>query len=75
LEFSPSRLPLSGPVRVPLEFSGTLPLRQAVQRVRNDPSFLANPDALRLARTVLGAEIFQAVPALDRSLRDAGIQR
>jgi hypothetical protein len=43
--------------------------------VLNDPGFLANPDALRLARTVLGAEIFRAVPALDRALRGAGIQR
>jgi hypothetical protein len=75
LEFSAGRLPLSGPVRVPLEFGGTLPLRQALQQVLSDPRFLTSPDALRFARTVLGGDIFRAVPALDRALRDAGIQR
>jgi hypothetical protein len=44
LEFSPGRLPLSGPVRVPLEFSGTLPLRQALKQVLSDPRFLTSPD-------------------------------
>jgi LEA14-like dessication related protein len=75
LEFSPGGLPLSGPVRVPLEFSGTLPLRKALQQVLNDPRFLTSPEALRMARAVLGGDIFRAVPALDRALKDAGIQR
>jgi LEA14-like dessication related protein len=75
LEFSAGRLPLSGPVRVPLEFSGTLPLRQVLQQVVSDPRFLTSPDALRLARTVLGGDIFRAVPALDQALKDAGIER
>jgi hypothetical protein len=75
LEFSPGRLPRSGPLRVPLEFRGTLPVRQALQQVLNDPTFLTDGDALRFARAVLGADIFQAFPAIDRALRDAGIQR
>ena len=74
LEFSPGRLPLSGPVRVPLEFSGTLPLRDALQRVLNDPGFLTNPDALHVARLVLGVNIFRSLPARP-ALRGAGIER
>ena len=75
LEFSPGRLPLSGPVRVPLEFSGTLPLRRALQQVLTDPRFLTSPDALRFARTVLGGDVFRVVPAHDRALRGEGIVR
>ena len=57
LQFSPGNVPHSGPVRVPVKFSGTLPLRDAFESVIRNPSVLANPDARRILQSVLGGNI------------------
>ena len=57
LEFSPAKQFLSKPIRVPVRFSGTLPLRNALQKALTDPAFLANPDARRLLGSLFGASL------------------
>src|SRR3954452_8910573 len=57
LEFSPGKLPLAQNIKVPIRFSGTLPLRDALTAVAKDPSVLTNPDARKVIELVLGKGI------------------
>lgn len=54
LEFQNSKIPMLGAVRVPLKYSGTLPLRDALQAVMRDPGVLNNPDARKLLASLFG---------------------
>jgi LEA14-like dessication related protein len=54
LHFSPGNLPLAQDIKVPIRFSGTLPLRDALTAVARDPSVLTNPDARKVIELVLG---------------------
>ena len=54
LEFSSGKLPLGQNIKVPIRFSGTLPLRDALTAVARDPSILTNPDARKVIELVLG---------------------
>jgi LEA14-like dessication related protein len=54
LEFTaPGGMSLGGPIRVPVKYSGTLPIKDALQAVAKDPSVLANPDAMKLIQSIL----------------------
>ena len=64
LDFSAGKLPFGQTVHVPLRFSGTLPLRDALQEVAKDPSILANPNARRVLEAVLGKGVLGGL--LDR---------
>ena len=57
LHFSPGKLPLAQDIKVPIKFSGTLPLRDALTAVAKDPSVLTNPDARKVIELVLGKGI------------------
>jgi LEA14-like dessication related protein len=57
LHFSPGNLPLAQDIKVPIKFSGTLPLRDALTAVAKDPSVLTNPDARKVIELVLGKGI------------------
>lgn len=57
LDFSAGGLPVGGPIRVPLRASGTLSMRDALQRAARDPSLLTNPDARKLIELVVGRGI------------------
>src|SRR4051794_21214517 len=54
LRFSSGKLPLAQDIKVPIKFSGTLPLRDALTAVAKDPSVLTNPDARKVIELVLG---------------------
>jgi LEA14-like dessication related protein len=61
LEFSPGKIPLGNSIKVPLHFSGTLPLRDAVNSVIRDPATLADllrdPLARKFLESALGHKL------------------
>jgi len=68
LEFSPGKIPLGGPIKVPVHFTGTLLLRDAVNGVMRDPTTLADllrdPTARKFLEAAIGRKLLGGI--LDR---------
>ena len=68
LEFSPGKIPFAKSIKVPLHFSGTLPLRDAVNAVIRDPAswadLLRDPLARKFLEAALGHKLIGGI--LDR---------
>jgi len=68
LEFAPGKIPLGGPINVPVHFTGTLALRDAVNGVMRDPTTLADllrdPTARKFMESAIGHKVLGGI--LDR---------
>jgi hypothetical protein len=65
LEFSLGKIPFSKSIKIPLHFSGTLPFRDAGNRVIRDPATLADllrdPSSRKFLESALGHKLIGAV--------------